>query len=86
MNIENIEIEKNTARRDYLLMLTCYFIWGFQPLYFHLKPDIDGLFLLMSRILWGCIWVTALVLLRGRGRALRCTGCGGSSFKLFVRK
>ena len=42
MNIENIEIEKekNTARGDYLLMLTCYFIWGFQPLYFHLKPDI----------------------------------------------
>ena len=27
-----------------------------------------------------------LLLLRGRGRALRCTGCGGSSFKLFVRK
>ena len=26
------------------------------------------------------------LLLRGRGRALRCTGCGGSSFKLFVRK
>ena len=72
MNIENIEIEKekNTARRDYLLMLICYFIWGFQPLYFHLKPDIDGLFLLMSRILWGCIWVTALVLLRGRGREI----------------
>ena len=72
MNIENIEIEKekNTARGDYLLMLTCYFIWGFQPLYFHLKPDIDGLFLLMSRIIWGCIWVTALVLLRGRGREI----------------
>ena len=26
------------------------------------------------------------LLLRGRGRALRCTGCGGSSFKLFVGK
>ena len=61
--------EKN-LRRDYLLMFTCYFIWGFQPLYFQLKPDVDGLFLLMSRILWGCIWVTALVLLQGRGREI----------------
>ncbi len=70
MNAENDKKTETTARRDYSLMLTCYFIWGFQPLYFQLKTDIDGLFLLMSRILWGCIWVTAVVLLRGRGREI----------------
>ena len=53
MKTDEIEKTEKTASGDYLRMLTCYVIWGFQPLYFHLKPDIDGLFLLMSRILWG---------------------------------
>lgn len=64
-----METEK-TKRRDYALIICCYFIWGFQPLYFRLNTDIDGLFLLMSRIIWGCIWVSALVLLRGRGKEI----------------
>ncbi len=64
-----METEK-TKRRDYGLIICCYFIWGFQPLYFRLNTDIDGLFLLMSRIIWGCILVSALVLLRGRGKEI----------------
>ena len=70
MKTDEIEKTEKTASGDYLRMMTCYVIWGFQPLYFHLKPDIDGLFLLMSRILWGCVLVTAVVLLRGRGREI----------------
>ena len=70
MKTDEIEKTEKTASGDYLRMLTCYVIWGFQPLYFHLKPDIDGLFLLMSRILWGCVLVTVVVLLRGRGREI----------------
>ena len=70
MKTDEIEKTEKTASGDYLRMLTCYVIWGFQPLYFHLKPDIDGLFLLMSRIFWGCVLVTTVVLLRGRGREI----------------
>ena len=44
MKTDEIEKTEKTASGDYLRMLTCYVIWGFQPLYFHLKPDIDGLF------------------------------------------
>ena len=61
MKTDEIEKTEKTASGDYLRMLTCYVIWGFQPLYFHLKPDIDGLFLLMSRIFWGCVLVTTVV-------------------------
>lgn len=56
MKTDEIEKTEKTASGDYLRMLTCYVIWGFQPLYFHLKPDIDGLFLLMSRIFWAVCW------------------------------
>lgn len=57
-------------RRDYIFMLICYFIWGFQPLYFQLKSEMDGLFLLMCRIVWGCIFATGIVLMQGRGREI----------------
>ena len=64
-----MEREK-TKQRDYTLIIICYVVWGIQPLYFQLNTDIDGLFLLMSRIIWGCIWMSALVLLRGRGKEI----------------
>ncbi len=60
----------NTVKRDIAFIILCYTIWGFQPLFFQLKTDIDGLFLLMSRIIWGCIWVNLIVLLRGRGKEI----------------
>ena len=50
MKTDEIEKTEKTAGGDYLRMLTCYVIWGFQPLYFHLKPDIDGLF--VGRAAW----------------------------------
>ena len=62
-----METEK-TKRRDYALITCCYFIWGFQPLYFRLNTDIEGLFLLMSRIVWVCIWESALLFFRGWGK------------------
>ena len=78
MKTDEIEKTEKTASGDYLRMLTCYVIWGFQPLYFHLKPDIDGLFLLMSRIFWGCVLVTTVVLLRGRL-------CAGNNSRIATR-
>lgn len=64
-----MEINKS-KRNDYILTLLCYIFWGFQPLYYAIKPDTDAMFLLMSRIIWACIFVTGLVLLQGRRKEL----------------
>ena len=33
-------------------MLGCFFIWGFQPLYWYLCGGMDTFFLMASRIVW----------------------------------
>lgn len=61
---------ERTKQKDYLLTVICYVVWGFQPLYYMIKPDTDTMFLLMSRIIWAGIFVTSIVLLQGRGRVI----------------
>ena len=61
---------KKAKQKDYLLTITCYVVWGFQPLYYAIKPETDAMFLLTSRILWAGIFVTSIVLLQGRGREI----------------
>ena len=61
---------EKTKQKDYLLTVICYVVWGFQPLYYMIKPDTDTMFLLMSRIIWAGIFVTSIVLLQGRGRVI----------------
>ena len=61
---------EKAKQKDYLLTIVCYVVWGFQPLYYAIKPDTDAMFLLTSRILWAGIFVTSIVLLQGRGREI----------------
>ena len=63
----------DTKQKDYLLTIICYVVWGFQPLYYAIKPDTDAMFLLMSRILWAGVFVTSIVLLQGRGKEIIAT-------------
>lgn len=52
-----------------MLVLTCYFIWGFQPLYFN-QWDVDAMFLLTMRMLLGGILLVIYLLAVGRGKEL----------------
>lgn len=63
----------DTKQKDYLLTIICYVVWGFQPLYYAIKPDTDAMFLLMSRILWAGVFVTSIVLVQGRGKEIIAT-------------
>ncbi len=63
----------DTKQKDYFLTIICYVVWGFQPLYYAIKPDTDAMFLLMSRILWAGVFVTSIVLLQGRGKEIIAT-------------
>ncbi len=63
----------DTKQKDYLLTIICYDVWGFQPLYYAIKPDTDAMFLLMSRILWAGVFVTSIVLVQGRGKEIIAT-------------
>ena len=63
----------DTKQKDYLLTIICYVVWGFQPLYYAIKPDTDAMFLLMSRILWAGVCVTSIVLVQGRGKEIIAT-------------
>ena len=62
-----------TQKKDYLLITLCYVLWGFQPLYYAIKPDTDAMFLLASRILWAGVFVTGIVLFQGRGKEIIAT-------------
>ena len=62
-----------TQKKDYLLIILCYVVWGFQPLYYAIKPDTDAMFLLASRIIWAGVFVTSIVLLQGRGKEIIAT-------------
>lgn len=68
MNIQ--EKEKSNKTRNVLLTITCYFIWGFQPLYFNQMP-VDAMFLLTMRMLTGGLVLVIYLLLIGRGKELK---------------
>ena len=64
---------EKTKQKDYLLTVICYVVWGFQPLYYAIKPETDAMFLLTSRILWAGVFVTSIVLVQGRGKEIIAT-------------
>ncbi len=58
----NGSIQNTDYRRGLPAMAVCYLIWGFQPLYYALDPDIDTFFLLLCRIIWAaaaCLLILA---------------------------
>jgi len=50
------------SKRSLLLVLGCYLIWGFQPLYWNLLNHMDSYFLVGCRILFGAVFSVILLL------------------------
>lgn len=53
-------------RKGLAAMAACYFIWGFQPLYFALDSGIDTTFLLVCRILWAAVCCLIILAVQGK--------------------
>lgn len=53
-------------KRGLPAIFMCYFLWGFQPLYWHLCSDIDTFFLLASRIIWASVFCYAIINIQGK--------------------
>ena len=58
-------------RRGLAAALGAYLLWGVFPLYFVAIAHVPTVEVVANRIGWSAILVTAIVLLRGQGRALR---------------
>lgn len=53
-------------KKSLLLVLACYFIWGFQPLYWALLEHMDSYFLMAARVLSGAFVSVLFLALQGR--------------------
>ena len=47
-------------------MLGCFFIWGFQPLFWYLWGGMDTFFLMASRIVWAAVCCVLLLWMQGK--------------------
>lgn len=52
-------------RKNVLLVLACYVMWGLQPLYWDLLAGFDSLFILANRILWSVVFCVSVLAVRG---------------------
>lgn len=53
-------------KKNLILVLACYFIWGFQPLYWALLEHVESYFLMAARVLTGAFFSVAFLALQGR--------------------
>ena len=53
-------------KKSLLLVLACYFIWGFQPLYWVLLEHVDSYFLMAARVLSGALVSVLFLAVQGR--------------------
>ncbi|MDO5444448.1 MAG: EamA family transporter RarD [Eubacteriales bacterium] len=60
-------IQSDSKRRQgYIALAGCYFIWGFQPLYYALETTFDTTFLLACRIIWAAVICTVIIGVQGK--------------------
>ncbi|MDO5111675.1 MAG: EamA family transporter RarD [Clostridia bacterium] len=52
-------------RKNVLLVLACYVMWGLQPLFWDLLAGYDSLFILANRIVWSVVFCVSILALRG---------------------
>lgn len=52
-------------KKNVLLVLFGYLIWGFQPLFWALLDGFDSMFVLACRVVWGAVFCLAVLALRG---------------------
>lgn len=66
-----METNRYNYKKGLVAMLVCYLIWGFQPLYFVLDQEIDTVFLLACRIIWGALVCLIIVMAQGNLQELK---------------
>lgn len=58
-------------KKKYVIFLVgCYLLWGFQPLYWNIFPEMDSLFLMAMRTIWCCVLTVGILLAQGRLKSL----------------
>jgi chloramphenicol-sensitive protein RarD len=63
-------------RQGIALAIGAYAVWGVLPLYFHILAAVPALQVLAHRVVWSVLLLVAVVLLLGRGRAIRAAARG----------
>lgn len=56
----------NVKKKNYLSLILCYLLWGFQPLYWNLFPGIDSYTVLGCRIIMAAVFSFLLLAARHR--------------------
>ena len=55
-----------TAKKDYVSLILCYVLWGFQPLYWAFLSDVDSFTILACRIIMAAFFSVLLLAVTGR--------------------
>ena len=58
-------------KRGPLYVLACYIIWGVLPIYWKTLAAVDSFYILAARVVWSLIFITVILMARGRGTAVR---------------
>ena len=58
-------------KRGPLYVLACYIIWGVLPIYWKTLAAVDSFYILAARVVWSLIFITVILMARGRGAAVR---------------
>jgi chloramphenicol-sensitive protein RarD len=59
-------VQQTNYRKGIPFMLGCFFVWGFQPLYWYLLADMDTFFLMACRVFWAAAVSVALLWVQGK--------------------
>lgn len=59
-------MKKYNYKTGILSIVACVAIWGFQPLYWYICPDIDTMLLMILRIIWASIFCGAILTVQGK--------------------
>lgn len=72
------------TKKDGLTVFLCYFMWGFEPLYWQLLDDVDTLTVLGVRIVFAAVFSLLLLALQGRLNEVGTVLKTGSIMKFLV--
>ena len=58
--------DRRAVRIGLFCIIICYFLWGFQPLYWHLNHTFDSMFLMASRSVSAALFCVLLLAVQGK--------------------
>lgn len=73
-----------TDKKDVFLLVLCYVLWGFQPLYWALNKDTDAYTVLGCRILMAALFSVLILAVQGRLRELKAVFFDRKIMKLLL--